>query len=755
MKRNHAKLICDIGELSMTCTKSPCLEAFLQQSAELTASHMNSEVCSIYLYFEERQELVLKATKGLKREAVDKVTLKPGEGLTGLALKELRPISVKEASKHPDYKYFPSIGEEKYESFLAVPILRGHNRIGVIVVQNSKRNFFTDDDINTLRAITSQLANTIETVKVLMSIERKEKEEAEPDVDFTAMKFFKGRSGSVGVAEGKAAALQSKQQYFLCDQCLEQAKSYTLEDFYHAVSLTESELDRLQKQVEEKLADVASLIFTAQVLMLKDRSFIDAIVQRVKKGINPPLAVKQIVHEYTHRFQSLENAYLREKAHDVQDVGISLLENLIGSAAHQYDYSDRIVVAREVFPSDMLKLSSLGVKGLILLTGGITSHIAILARSLEIPLVFIDDFRLLKLSRRHFILLDADNGNIYIDPEQKVLDAFREKHPKQDFEMLAKLVKPSTHTADGARVIIQANINLLCDLKTARAFKAEGIGLYRSEFPFIVRPDFPTEEEQFVIYEKLVKGLPGQEITFRTLDIGGDKVLSYYEYEKEENPFLGMRSIRFSLQHKDIFRQQLRAILRAGAGADLRIMFPMISSVDEFIEARQELFDCIRELKQQGKPCHDLPKVGMMVELPSVVELINEFAGAADFFSIGTNDFIQYMLAVDRTNEKVAYLYLPHHPAVLRSLKKVADAVIGHGKEIAVCGDMAYDERYLEFFIGIGIRKFSVDSHLVPRTQQLVEKISVPAAEKLAFEWLRENKVADLSRRVEGNQEQN
>ncbi|HSV43103.1 MAG TPA: phosphoenolpyruvate--protein phosphotransferase, partial [Candidatus Bathyarchaeia archaeon] len=373
-----------------------------------------------------------------------------------------------------------------------------------------------------------------------------------------------------------------------------------------------------------------------------------------------------------------------------------------------------------------------------------TSHIAILARSLELPLVFVDDPRLLRLRREDRVLLDADNGNIYINPTEDVESSFARKLEGQDFELLSRLVEPETWTKDGTRVTLRANINLLLDLRTALAFKAEGIGLYRTEFPFIVRSDFPTEQEQFVIYQKLVRAMPEGPITFRTLDIGGDKVLSYYDYGKEKNPFLGMRSIRFSLRHKDIFRQQLRAILRAGQEADLRVMFPMISSVDEFVEARQEVFDCIEELHRQGLDCHARPQVGMMVELPSVMEILDELAQEADFFSIGTNDFIQYMLAVDRTNEKVAELYLPHHPSVLRALKRIVETACRHHKEVSVCGDMSYDERYLPFFLGIGVRAFSIDPHLIPRIQQTIQKIDLAAARQTADEWVREHTIAGV-----------
>jgi phosphotransferase system, enzyme I, PtsP len=271
---------------------------------------------------------------------------------------------------------------------------------------------------------------------------------------------------------------------------------------------------------------------------------------------------------------------------------------------------------------------------------------------------------------------------------------------------------------------VMVNINLLSDLALPGEEIADGVGLYRTEFPFIIRNDFPSEEEQFFVYRKLVEGMKGKPVTIRTLDIGGDKILTYYDDARENNPFLGMRSIRFSLAHRDIFRQQIRAILRAGHNADLRIMFPMIASMEDFIESKAIVTDCARELGEEGIPHNAAPPVGMMVELPSAVMVIEDLAREAAFFSIGTNDLVQYTLAVDRTNEKVAHLYVPHHPAVLRSIKRIADAGRAAAIEVSVCGDMANSVRYLPFLIGAGITAFSVDSVYLPRVKRAIAGIN-------------------------------
>ncbi len=749
MKRNHAQLICDIGELVGLFVDTTSLEAFLQKIVEMVSEHMGSEVCSIYLFYDETEELVLKATRGLKPEAIGKVRLKLGEGLTGIAMKEMRPICERNASKAPGYRYFPGIGEEVYESFLAVPITRGQTRIGVLVIQNKRKDYFDAEDVQAVRAIASQLANTIEMAKVLIGLEEK-REHKTPESLHEDLLRIPCRIGSAGLAVGGAIIGDERYSFRELKEAVKN-KDYSLEDFRAALRHTESELEAMQRQIEEKLADVASLIFAAQILMLKDEAFVGAMTDLIRQEVSPPEAIMSVVEHYVQMFGKLSNDYLREKRQDVQDIGKRLLLHLVGDPGGLQDHKGGIIIVQELYPSELLKLSSQGVQGIILLSGGITSHLSILARSLEIPMVITETPQLLRLPADTQIFLDAEEGFVHVNPSKGVLDLFekikaqKEKPGARKFSAAA-VKKTVTKTKDGTRVQLLANLNLLSDLKHAKAVAAQGVGLYRTEFPFMVRSDFPTEEEQYIVYKKVVDALDGQELTFRTLDIGGDKILSYYDYGKEQNPFLGMRSIRFSLKHKDVFLQQVRAILRAGVGADLKIMFPMISSLDEFLDAKAIVLECIKDLSLEGIACHKKPKIGLMIELPAVLEIIDDLAQEADFFSIGTNDFVQYMLAVDRTNEKVAEFYLPHHPSILRSLKKVIVAADGHGKEVSICGDMAHDERYIFYLLGIGLRRFSLDSSYIPSIRTVIGGIDLGGATRMTTRLLRCNKIKDIDR---------
>jgi phosphotransferase system enzyme I (PtsP) len=311
-------------------------------------------------------------------------------------------------------------------------------------------------------------------------------------------------------------------------------------------------------------------------------------------------------------------------------------------------------------------------------------------------------------------------------------------------------VSPETYSHDGVRIRLLANINLLRDLKLARELKAEGIGLYRSEFPFLIRSAVPSEEEQFFIYQRLFDEMPGKDITIRTLDIGGEKLLAYQDLKSEANPELGLRAIRFSLRHRDIFDQQLRAILRAAANTKtVRIMFPLISSLDEFQQARQAVNDCMLALKIENLPHHQHPLIGVLVELPSIVEIIDALAAEADFLSIGTNDFVQYMLAVDRSNEKVIDYYQPHHPAVLRSLAKIVKAANSQNKKISVCGELAHEKDYIPFLLGIGIRILSVYPKFLPSVQNMVSNLKISEAQAYAQRLLSEATIQGAHRTIE------
>jgi phosphotransferase system, enzyme I, PtsP len=737
------QLLYDIDDLNHLFRDSPNIETLLNRAVETVADRTQSAVCSIYLYDPQERELTLRATKGLHPESVGKVRLKLGQGLTGLALQEMRPICERDASRSPNYRYFPGIFEERYDAFLAVPISRGLSRMGVLVVQRNTGESFCDSDITTLETVASQLANIIENAQFVLGMR-----EPHPEAPRTVpadLTFVKGKVASEGYAYAPAK-VSDKQRSLALLAYHDFGRMYTLDDFHRAVADTAEQLEELQESVEHKLSDAASLIFAAHLMILKDRRFIEQVAGQVATGVNPPVAVVEVAREYMKTFLASDSLYMREKINDIEDLAIRLVGNIVRQSDEINLHRDHAIITRELFPSDLLKLSSEQARAIVLVGGGVTSHISILARSLGMPMVIVDTFELLDIPDGTPLLVDAQAGNVYIDPDDEVLKRFTaQQRVRLTLDEQKRLMRPVTQTADGVRVALMANINLLSDVKPAAELACDGIGLYRTEFPFIVRSTFPTEAEQYVIYRKLVDSMPGKPVTFRTLDAGGDKILSYYHDIREQNPAMGMRSIRFSLRNRSIFGEQIRAILRAGAQADLRIMFPMISSVDEFQEARDAIRESLDLLARQGIEHHEHPKVGMMVELPSVMDLIEDFAREADFLSVGTNDLTQFMLGVDRTNEAVADLYLPHHPAVLRALSRIAQAAVHNRRDLSVCGDMAHQPEYIPFLLGIGIRTLSVDPVYLLRTQQVVAAVSLGEAQALARQMLSLSRVREIT----------
>ena len=749
---DHFNLLADIGAISSILSESSDLQGFLDRAVVMVAEHLQAEVCSIYLYDDASGELVLRSTHGLRAESVGKIRLQVGEGLVGKVLKELRPICVDRASEHPDFYYFPELGEEPFEAFLGVPIQRGMEKIGVLTVQRRDRYRFRNAEIQAMRALTAQLAAAIETARTLLQmaslVVAVEEPAEEPETERKKASFVKGRMASPGYAVGPLVRFRRHPAASILAQYRDDSKgtgdAAALEA---ALEATLQDLRDMQQELEKKLPEVAALIFEAHMMMLKDRAFTEGMYEEIEAGGAATKAVALAAFKYIKLFEASKHDSVREKAHDIADLALRVLRHLDGREDRGgADWHGSVVVARELLPSDILMITLADVAGIVLCGGGVTSHISIVVRALSIPMIVTDSPLLEYAQEGQPVLLDADGGNAYVNPSEDIRAKFREREAlRAKAEQNRAVMQAETRTTDGVRITLLANINLLSELDLALDLCAEGVGLYRTEFPFLVRPSLPTEEEQFLVYSKLLKQMDKRVVYLRTLDAGGDKMLPYLETGSEPNPALGLRSTRLTFRFREILHEQLRAILRAGADAPgMHIMFPMICSLDEFREARRTVHAIAEQLSEEYGQAFTPPPVGMMVELPSTVELADAFAAEADFFSIGTNDFIQYMLAVDRNNTSVMDYYCPHHPSVLRGLGRIAAAAAKAGIPCSVCGEMAHDTRYVPFFVGIGVCQLSVDPHYLPEVQQCIQRWSSREMADYAEALQEQTSIADV-----------
>ena len=723
-RQDLLNMLCDLSDLSALVTGSENIENFLQRTVALVSEHLGTPVCSIYLYDETADELVLKATVGLNPKAVDRVRMVSGQGLVGAVMATRQPVCEGHASDNPQFRYFPETDELPYESFLAVPIQKGVVKIGVLVVQHTKADYFETSDVMALKATGAQLAAVLENARLLMDLQRMC---SAPERPLFSLGFIKGEPASGGFTFARARIWGRSHGRLVAEPTV--VDSGTMADFRRAVKKTGEQLTVLQQRCAERLPESAALIFAAHFMMLKDPKFIGRMVEQIEKGGLASQAVREVARHYLDLFADSPHPYIREKVSDIEDLAGRLLNNLAPPSPEESgDSNGRVVIARELYPSELLKLAAESVAGIVLANGGVTSHVAIISRSLKIPMVVVQCPDLMNLPEATPVLVDGEVGNVYVDPSAEIIQRFDARH-----QAMQKVTRQKTslrmgtaRTRDGARVDLQANINLLGELPLAREMGAAGIGLYRTEFPFLIRPSFPSETEQYLVYRQVVAAMDGKPVVFRTLDIGGEKTLAYTDTAKEPNPELGLRSIRFTLAYQDIFEQQVRAILRAAAESDaVGIMFPLISSLDDFLLAHQVVRDCLDRLEAEGLDHNDHPSIGMMIELPSVVETMAEFAAEADFFAIGTNDFVQYMLGVDRSNKRVADYYRPEHPSVLRALARVAKTADDHGKPISVCGEMAHDESMIPFLLGIGIRRLSIDPQFMPAVHQRITGLTI------------------------------
>jgi phosphotransferase system enzyme I (PtsP) len=750
-----------LEDIGTVISHSQTLQETFDNLVRIVAERMSTEVCSLYLFDPKDEVLTLWATTGLERAAVGKVTMKVNEGLTGLVIEKGEPVMVVDALAHARYKYFPETGEERYHSFLGVPISEKKAALGVLVVQTLRRRRFSPNELRLLRAIAAQAGAIIVQARLMESLENKEKERQEyrsrmvdairrlhayETTDERAPRGAKRKAGqhrltglgaSPGFGRGRAHLLHP-------EVTLEHVEDREVHDppgertrLVQAVERSVEEMVRLKEKMQHVAPEIDGAIFDAQRMMLEDATFLGKIEARLDAGLAAESALRHVVDEYVAAFLAVSDAYLRERAADVRDIGQRLLRNLLGHEERERGFAgDVVLVAHDLTLTDLSLMEHDRLKGIVLATGGVTSHASILAKSFEIPTVVGVGHITDVLHEGDEMIVDGNSGVVYVNPGVDVSREYQRLDKEyRAFNLQLEAIRDlPAETTDGHRVNLYANIGLIGDLNFARDHGAEGVGLYRTEVPFLSYKDFPGEEEQLALYRKVIDRMPGRPITIRTLDLGADKYASYLTTHQEENPFLGWRSIRISLEMPAIFKAQLRAILRAGASAigRVRLMFPMISSVEEVRRVKELLEEARQELDEAGLPYDRAMQIGIMIEVPAAVWLAPRLIEEVDFFSIGTNDLIQYLLAVDRNNSKVAPLYEPLHPAVLGAIGEVAQAAKDAGKVVGMCGEMASDPLATLPLLGMGLDDLSMGPFFVPVVKRFIRSVPFSLAEEVA-----------------------
>ncbi|MEN0259290.1 phosphoenolpyruvate--protein phosphotransferase [Staphylococcus aureus] len=549
-------------------------------------------------------------------------------------------------------------------------------------------------------------------------------------------KLIKGIAASDGVAIAKAYLLVEPDLTFDKNEKVTDVEGEVAK-FNNAIEASKVELTKIRNNAEVQLGADKAAIFDAHLLVLDDPELIQPIQDKIKnENANAASALTDVTTQFVTIFESMDNEYMKERAADIRDVSKRVLSHILGVELPNPSMIDEsvVIVGNDLTPSDTAQLNKEFVQGFATNIGGRTSHSAIMSRSLEIPAIVGTKSITQEVKQGDMIIVDGLNGDVIVNPTEDELIAYQDKRERYfaDKKELQKLRDADTVTVDGVHAELAANIGTPNDLPGVIENGAQGIGLYRTEFLYMGRDQMPTEEEQFEAYKEVLEAMDGKRVVVRTLDIGGDKELSYLNLPEEMNPFLGYRAIRLCLAQQDIFRPQLRALLRASVYGKLSIMFPMVATINEFREAKAILLEEKENLKNEGHDISDDIELGIMVEIPATAALADVFAKEVDFFSIGTNDLIQYTLAADRMSERVSYLYQPYNPSILRLVKQVIEASHKEGKWTGMCGEMAGDETAIPLLLGLGLDEFSMSATSILKARRQINGLSKNEMTELA-----------------------
>ncbi|TWU57812.1 phosphoenolpyruvate--protein phosphotransferase [Rubripirellula reticaptiva] len=756
-----------LEDISKLILQSSGLDQTLRNIVRLVADRMQSEVCSIYLC--ENDRLVLRATLGLASDSTGRISLGFNEGLIGYTAETRSIVNVGEPQSHPRFHYIADSNEEIYHSFLGIPLQDRQRLIGVMAIQTIEPRQFGPIEISTLTTIAFQLSAVVASARLLDQLDHEPfRNNDSPSTDVaivpvgtdgqvvaervepTDSLLLKGELGFGGVAMGPA---------YLIDEDLGVSEIGDDEPFdlgteqerlSEAIEKAKIETLCLEKRVAQRLSEEDAAIFHSHLMILQDRVLLEKLRADIHDGRSAASAIKHVIGDYVRAFRRLDDPYLQERAADMEDIGRRLLSNLSGQVRDiiQLPY-EAIVVAKEMLPSDIALLDHARILGLVLEASDSNGHAVIIAKSLGIPtLVGVADATR-RIRPGNNLILDSASGALHIEPAKQIRSEYRRlkidglRHQEE----LEQFKTRDAVTVNGTKVTLRANIGLLSDVSIAQQFGAEGVGLYRTELPYMARASFPDRKTQYEIYRRVVEGFPSQSVTVRTLDIGGDKSLPYFDTPRELNPFLGWRSVRVSLDHRDMFRTQIEAILMAATHGNVKLMFPMVTTLDEVLACKMVVAEAKQNLMNEGWTIPDVP-LGVMIEVPGAIAMATHFAKEVDFFALGTNDLIQYLLAADRGNSSVSHYYDSLHPAVLAAIAQTVATAKRCGKNLCICGEMASDPASFALLVGLGLREFSVSSPSIFALKALLSKLDIKTLQNVAEQAMAESSGARVRKLI-------
>ncbi|MBL1141890.1 MAG: phosphoenolpyruvate--protein phosphotransferase [Proteobacteria bacterium] len=703
-------------------------------------SNIDVDACSIYLKHRNSQQLILMATAGLNPEAIGHVKYNPGEGLVGMVAERCGKVVLYEASSHPEYIHFPITGEESFDSFLGLPLMHYRQMLGVIAVHNRAHREFTDKDIAILITVTTQLSSAIYASLRSSSKEVSiQKDDLSTSV-YTAVSGARGLVSGVMVQPDINADLNSVEEKVTSDTDTQEVI------FMLAVTEVQKEIRISSENMREYIPAEVQALFEVYSLLLADDSLLSGVLERIQSGLFASTALRYTIDDLVAHFNTLRNQYISARAEDIRAIGSMILNRLNSGSGSPIDYPDNcILIGDEINLTQIANVPRNSLKGIICRKGSTMSHAAIVAHSLGIPAVMgVQDLPLENMNGRTAIV-DGYIGRILVDPSDEVHKEFQRLIKEEEllFTELENLRDLPAETLDGKSIKLNTNIGVLSEIESTRDVGADGVGLYRTEFSFMLSESFPSEIKQYEKYRKVLKAYAPQPVVMRLLDIGGDKSLPYFLIE-EENSFLGWRGIRILLDHPEILITQLRAMLRANINlGNLKLLLPMVSHINEINSFRKYFDLVINELIEEG---HDIvvPKLGIMIEVPAAAIQLKAMAKLVDFMSIGTNDLTQYLLAVDRNNAHVASLYDFLHPAVLKLIQKVVQDAREVDMQISVCGEMAGDPRTVIPLLGMGLDSFSMAGASIPGVKWIIRNFTYERTVEILEEILEMNEVEEI-----------